>query len=186
MADNETEKLIGQKKLLSLLEEKHKAGSRIATLRSELGESIKSAIDKDNLDPIAFGIVSRLYKLQKDDSNKAAWVWRHVLAYGDVIGLGDQGDLEDQMKLAQQEKKGPATEDDIKEALGEKIDPIDEVLANGGKAALERFRLALQDIEDDKRINVGFNRFKKDFPQLETMAVELVKNRREALGIKPN
>lgn len=182
-SDTTTEKLTAQKKLCSLLEEKHKVGSRIATLRADLGEDIKKAIDNDNLDPVAFGLISRLYKLQKDDSNKAAWVWRHVLAYGDAIGLGDQMDL---MDVKSSEPKAPATEADVKEALGEQRDPIEDVLANGGKAALEKFRLGLQDVQDTKRIDVGFQRFKKDYPELETMAAEVVSKRREALGLKSN
>ncbi len=147
------------------------AGEAKATLAAAYDRAVKKGLNKD-----AFRFVNKLHRM---DAGRAAHVIRALNLYIDMLGLDAQADLEDAMNAA-----GEDDDDD------ESIDPMlrvadgiaKETLMNGGKAALERFRVSINGEETADKIHEQRDELIAEYPELENFICEIADERLQSVS----
>lgn len=147
------EKTIGAKELKRLCTTRKGADERAAEERGAWGGAFKAAQEKHGVDPIAFGMAYRLWKMA--DSARASRVLRNFMQYVDLLEIGGQADLEDAVNQAKGATEKPEDGD------GDGADVVEDVI---GGAALATFRDAIAGTDDVESVNRGLERFLADNP----------------------
>lgn len=86
---SEVKQQISARKLKGLLRACATTTEETRSLAGQLGEQIKSAIEHDNLDRVAFSILRRLARLSTE---KLALVWPTLNFYMEISGEGERAD----------------------------------------------------------------------------------------------
>ncbi len=128
-----------------------------------LASAAMEKAERAGLNKFAFGVARKLYK---QDPVKAAHNIRALMLYIDLLGLEAQTDIEDAIK--EQDK---ADERDEREA-DDRRQIVEEVLANGGQVALEKFRKKIGGAEQPF-VEKQLERFVGDWPELADQAEEI-------------
>jgi len=103
--DTDVERHVSRGTLKMLLKASAVCSSEMGASRERYGAQVEKA-EKGGLNKFAFGVVQKLWK---QDAVKAAHNIRALLLYIDLLGLDAQGDLEDAINDADEDREGATT-----------------------------------------------------------------------------
>lgn len=103
--DNKAEKVISPTKLKQLVKSSQAMSKSIAEERGAYGDKFKKAVDDDGLEPKSFRMVLPLVKM---DAAKASRVIRHFMRYVEILEIGGQMDLVDEITRRQEAEAAAA------------------------------------------------------------------------------